>query len=164
MHAKDVIQTALTSTKNLLDMYVSDLSDADLFLRPVPGANTIAWQLGHLIGAEPYLVRQALPEAAYPELPAGFDTAYTKETSASDSPQGFKTKKEFLDLFNKVRGASLAAVAKLSDADFDRPTQGKMAQFAPTLGAMLILVANHTLMHAGQFTVLRRKLGKPVLF
>ena len=35
---------------------------------------------------------------------------------------------------------------------------------APTLGALLLLQSNHTLMHAGQFTVVRRKLGKPVLF
>ena len=39
-----------------------------------------------------------------------------------------------------------------------------MAKFAPTVGAMLLLNANHTMMHAGQFTVVRRKLGKPVLF
>ena len=29
--------------------YVQDLADADLLLRPVPGINHIAWQLGHLI-------------------------------------------------------------------------------------------------------------------
>jgi hypothetical protein len=39
-----------------------------------------------------------------------------------------------------------------------------MAKFAPTVGAMLLLNANHVLMHAGQFSVVRRKLGKPVLF
>ena len=38
-----------------------------------------------------------------------------------------------------------------------------MAPFAPTLGAFLMLISNHTLMHAGQFTVIRRKLGKAVL-
>ena len=36
--------------------------------------------------------------------------------------------------------------------------------FTPTLGALIILIANHTMMHAGQFTVVRRKLGKPVIF
>jgi len=39
-----------------------------------------------------------------------------------------------------------------------------MAKIAPTLGALILLQSNHTLMHAGQFTVVRRKLGKPVLF
>jgi uncharacterized damage-inducible protein DinB len=164
MNARDVIQTALTSTKFLHDRYLSDLSDADLLVRPVPGANTIAWQLGHLISSEPYLMRSQLPDTPYPELPAGFAEAHTKETAAADSPRGFKTRAEYTQLFDKVRAATLAAVAKLSDADLGKPTQGQMAPFAPTLAAFFILVANHTLMHAGQFTVVRRKLGKPVLF
>jgi len=164
MHSKDVIQIALKSTQEILSMYLADLSDADLLVRPVPGANTIAWQLGHLIAAEPHLLHMGLPNAALPELPAGFDKAHSKETAALDSPQGFKGKKEYLDLFAKVRGATAAAAAKLSDADLDRPMSGDMAKYAPTLGALFILLANHTLMHAGQFTVVRRKLGKPVLF
>jgi hypothetical protein len=164
VNAKDVIQTALASTKNLVEMYLSDLSDADLLVRPVPGANTIAWQLGHLISSEPHLIRTQFPDAPYPELPAGFDEAHNKEAAAADSPRGFKGKAEYLELFNKVRSATLAALSKLSDADLDRPTQGRMAPFAPTLGAYFILIANHALMHAGQFTVVRRKLGKPVLF
>ena len=56
------------------------------------------------------------------------------------------------------------ASVHLSDTDLDKPTAGSMAGFAPTWGHLFVLVANHTLMHAGQFTVVRRKLGKPVLF
>src|SRR5262249_10571445 len=148
VNAKDVIQTALASTKSFVEMYLADLSDADLLVRPVPGANTIAWQMGHLIASEPHLVRTQLPDAPYPELPAGFDQAHSKETAASDSPKGFRGKAEYLDLFNKVRSATLAALGKLSDADLSRPTQGRMAPFAPTLGAYFILIANHALMHA----------------
>jgi len=32
------------------------------------------------------------------------------------------------------------------------------------VGALLLLHANHVLMHAGQFTVVRRKLNKPIIF
>lgn len=81
-----------------------------------------------------------------------------------DPPKGFATKEEYLSQFNKAREATLAALAKMSDADLDKPTQGNMAKFAPTLGNLIVLQSNHTLMHAGQFTVVRRKLGKPVLF
>jgi hypothetical protein len=164
VNAKDVIQTALASTKNMTEMYLGDLSDADLLVRPVPKANTIAWQLGHVIAAEVNLVRSQIPDASYPELPAGFAEAHTKETASSDSPKGFKSKAEYLELFTKVRTGTLAALDKLSDADLSRPTQGQMASFAPKLADFFILLANHVLMHTGQFTVLRRKLGKPVLF
>jgi len=163
MHTKDAIRTALSSTQNLLSWFVSDLSDADLIVRPVPNANHIAWQLGHLVTAEIHLLSQ-LPGASYPELPRGWSEQHGKEAATMDPPKGFATKTEYLTQFNKVREATLATLAKMPDADLDRPTQGSMAQFAPTLGALLLLQSNHTMMHAGQFTVALRKLGKPVLF
>lgn len=164
MTGKDAIKTALTSTQNLLNWYISDLSDAELLERPAPGANHIAWQLGHVISAEVRLVTSQLPTAKYPELPAGFADQHAAGTAKTDPPTGFASKAQYQELFGKVRAATLAIVEGLSDADLDRPTQGQMAKFAPTLGALLLLVSNHTLMHGGQFSVLRRKLGKPVLF
>jgi hypothetical protein len=163
MNAKEAIRTALASTQNLVSCYVSDLSDADLSVRPVPNANHIAWQLGHLVHAEVHLLGQ-LPGASYPELPRGWSEQHGKEAAAMDPPKGFATKTDYLTQFNKVREATLATLAKMADADLDKPTQGNMAQFAPTLGALLLLQSNHILMHVGQFTVVRRKLGKPVLF
>jgi uncharacterized damage-inducible protein DinB len=164
MKAKDAIRTALQGTQQLLSRYLADLSDADLLVRPVPGANHIAWQLGHLIHAEVHLLANQVPGATYPELPAGFAARHAKAVAGSESTKGFGTKAEYLDLFNKVREATLANLEKLADADLDRPNTGEMAPVAPTVGALLLLQSNHTLMHAGQFTVVRRKLGKPVLF
>jgi hypothetical protein len=164
MNARDAIKTALTSTQNTLTWYLSDLSDADLLLRPVPEANHIAWQLGHLVVAERTLLDgQGLP-ANYPELPAGFKERHSKDNSKREPPTGFATKAEYIELFKTSRAVTLDTVAHLTDADLDRPTSGNFAKFAPTLGALFLLVSNHTLMHAGQFTVVRRKLGKPVLF
>lgn len=163
MNARDVLKTALTSTQNLLNWYVSDLSDQDLSVRPVPTANNTAWQLGHLINSEAMLLAE-LPGAVYPELPASLREQYSNKTAHVTPPGGYMKKAEYLDWFNKVRAATLANVDRLSDADLDKPNTNVVAQFAPTLGALLILIANHTLMHAGQFTVVRRALNKPVLF
>lgn len=149
-------------SQHMLGMLLKDLSDADLLVRPVPGANHIAWQLGHLIVAEHGMVSGQLPGVAYPELPAGFAERHNKETAAKDT--GFGTKAEYLNLFNKVRQATIDAVAKLSDADLDKPTTGRMAEMVPTTGALLGLNADHVQMHGGQISVVRRKLGKPVLF
>src|SRR5438034_1340308 len=68
MNAKEAIKTALTSTKDMIGWYLGDLSDADLLVRPVPAANHIAWQMGHLIDSESHLLGQ-LPGALYPKLP-----------------------------------------------------------------------------------------------
>jgi uncharacterized damage-inducible protein DinB len=164
MNAKDVIKHALNSNHHILTMYLGDLSDADLLVRPVPGANHIAWQLGHLINAEATFFLPAIPGASAVPLPPGFAEQHSKDTASSDAPQKFRTKAEYLELFNKVRSATLAALEKLPEADLDKPLSGRLATIAPTVGALFLLGANHEMMHAGQFTVVRRKLGKPVLF
>jgi hypothetical protein len=163
MNAKDAIRTALQSTQGMVPTYLGDLSDADLLVRPVPGANHIAWQLGHLIHSEVQLGK-AIAGAVYPELPAGFAEQHSPANAAKEPPTGFGTKAQYLALYGKVREATLANLAKLSDSDLDKPTSGPMAQYAPSWGALFLLLAHHDLMHAGQFTVVRRKLGKPVLF
>jgi hypothetical protein len=164
MKGTEAIQGALTSTLSTMTMYLGDLSDADLLVRPVPNANHIAWQLGHLVAGEVALAKMVLPDAKFPELPAGFNEKHGKATATSDDPKGFYTKAEYLGLYKQMREATLAALAKLSDADLDKPNTSTMGKFAPTVGAQFLLIANHTLMHAGQFTVVRRKLGKPIIF
>src|SRR5215472_15610268 len=164
MNASSAIQTTLASTQNIFNMYLADLSDADLLVRPAPGANHIAWQLGHLVAAEVLLAQPQFPDVEYPALSPGFMTQYGKEGASDDDRFHFLGKKEYLDMFKDVRELTKTKAAKLADADLDRPTKGDMAKFAPTLGALLLALSNHTLMHAGQFTVVRRKLGKPILF
>ena len=161
MTGKEALKTALTSTQDAFNMYLGDLSDADILVRPVPSANNIAWQLGHLITSEVWLMSE-LPGATYPDTGMVM-TDYSKETALSGPKAGYLTKAKYLDAFAKVRAASIANVERLTDADFDKPTKGPMAKVAPRLGDLVILTANHTLMHGGQFTVVRRALGKPVV-
>jgi uncharacterized damage-inducible protein DinB len=164
MNGVEAIRTALNSTQKLTTWFLSDLSDADLLVRPAPGANHIAWQLGHVIVSERSFARDHFPGLTLPELPAGFEKQHGKETQFVDPPAGFAAKAVYLDLFAKVRRATLAGLETLNDAALDQPTTGSMSTFAPTLGALLLLMANHEMMHSGQFSVVRRKLGKPVLF
>jgi uncharacterized damage-inducible protein DinB len=163
MTAKDAIRKALHSNQDMLKSFLGDLSDADLLVRPVPTANHIAWQLGHLIAAEAWM-QSMIPGTTPISLPDGFDDKHKKETANVDSPAAFLKKAEYLELLDKVRAGTLAALDNLSDADLDIATTGRVASFAPDLGTLLLLIGSHTMMHGGQFTVLRRKLGKPVLF
>jgi hypothetical protein len=163
MHACDLVKLALTSTQSMLEQILGDLSDADLTVHPVPGANNIAWQLGHLIACEALLARM-LPAAEYPTLPQSLQAQADGKTSKTVPPGGYLKKADYLDWSKRVRAATLATVDKLTDADLDKPTPGDWAAWAPNLGALLLLTANHTLMHAGQFSVTRRALNKPVVF
>ncbi|MGL4460883.1 MAG: DinB family protein [Planctomycetia bacterium] len=162
MNGIAVLQANLTDTAKLFQWYVADLTDADLLVRPVPEANHAAWQWGHVIVGEQILVLTQLPETSMPPLPEGFAAAH--DTAAATKEVGFFTKDEYAALFAANRVATIAALGSLTDADLDRPTQGPMASFAPRLGDFFNMLAQHDLMHAAQFTVVRRKLGKPVLF
>lgn len=158
------IIAAMESSKTWLETYISDFIDAELLVRPCAGANHAAWQIGNVIAGDPFLVKGELPDAEFPELPAGFAELHSGKGAKIDADPGFLTKDGYLKLLGEVRAAAVAATAKLTDADLDRPSGEKMAFAGPTLGHVLMFVPFHTLMHAGQFTVIRRKLGKPVLF
>ena len=56
MTGREAIKAALEATQATLHWYVGDFTDADLLVRPVPNANHIAWQLGHLIDSERMLL------------------------------------------------------------------------------------------------------------
>ncbi len=164
MNGIGAIKASLESTGSLLKMYLDGFTDADMFVRPVPAANHAAWQVGQVIVGDKMLIEEQLPDAKFPELPPGSVELYGKEGAKKDGPDGFLTKDAYVSLFDATRSAVVAALEGLTDADLDRPTKGNMASFAPTLGDVFLLVANHTLMHGGQLTVIRRLLGKPVIF
>jgi hypothetical protein len=96
-----------------------------------------------------------------PALPAGFEERYTKETSSSDKPETFCNKAELLKVAAEQRKGTLAALAKVNDADLDKPTG---VEYAPNVASMFALQGGHWMMHAGQWAVIRRQLGRPPLF
>ncbi len=141
-----ILATAATSDM-VLKGYLSDLDDADLFRRPGPGCNHIAWQLGHLITSEYNLLNMLKPGAA-PELPEGFAEKHDKETTGDDNRANFCTKQEYLELYDKFRAASAKVVASISDEELDvENPKEDMRAMVPTVGAMFVLLASHPMMH-----------------
>ncbi len=164
MNGVQAIQSALEGTKGLLGMFVADFSDADLMVRPCNGANHAAWQIGNVIGGDIFFVKSQFPDVKYPELPPGFLDQHGPKGVGDDDPKHFLTKEHYLKLLADVRAVTIAELGKLKDADLDKPTTGQVRDFAPTFGKMFQMASDHTIMHAGQFSVIRRKLGKKVLF
>lgn len=163
MNAREAIKLSYGTPDQICRGYLGDLKDSDLLVRPVPGANHIAWQLGHLIATEHDTIEDICPGSS-PPLPAGFKEKHTKHTAASDDPKAFCTKEEYLKLYDQVRAGTLKALDTMKETDFDKPGPEKLRAFCPTVGAIFELHPHHWLMHAGQWAVVRRKLGKPPLF
>lgn len=162
MRAIDIVAKDVTRSFEMLKNHLADFSDADMLVRPVPGANHVNWQIGHLVGVEAKTCE--LVGVAGPKLPEGFRDRYNKETASSDDAAKFVKKDELLALMGQASEAIAKWVASLSDADLAKPTPPPFNSFCPTLGDLATLTASHRMMHLGQVQVIRRKLGKKVLF
>ena len=163
MNARDAIKGAIGTAQMISMGYLEDLTDAEMMHRPHPEINHIKWQVGHLISAERMMVEGVAP-GSMPPLPDGFAERYTKETATSDDAAAFDSKEELLRAFNQQRAATLAALDKLSDADLDGAAPEAMKDYAPNVGAVFNMQSVHWLMHAGQWAVIRRQLGRPPLY
>ena len=147
----------------IVKSYLDELTDADLFVRPFQNMNHIAWQLGHLIASENFHINQVYPDSM-PPLPEGFKERHCKETAGVDEPSAFATKAEYLKLMEEQRAGTLGILAGLSDEELSKPSPESIRYFGPTIGSVFAGESAHWMMHAGQWAVVRRKLGKPPLF
>ena len=162
MDAKQAIESSMNAGLMVLNKYVGDLDDADLLERPGPGCNCLAWQLGHLIAAESQLVNMVSPGQGA-VLPEGFAERHAKDKCDVDAPAGFLTRHEYLELYDQVRVATKKALAELPVERLDEPAPERFRSIFPNMGSVFLLIANHPMMHAGQFVPVRRRKGKPVV-
>lgn len=163
MTPQEAIQLTIDSGDMIVQSYLSDLSDADFLVRAVPGINHIAWQMGHLIASERQMVDEICPGVS-PPLPDGFAARHSKETAGSDDASKFLKKSEYMALYAAQRAATLKALHSVSAADLDKPAPEKFREYLKSVGDLFSLQGTHWVMHAGQWAVLRRKLGRPPLF
>ena len=162
MSPEDALKLGIEMSDYIVNAYIGDLNDSDLFIRPVPGMNHIAWQLGHLISAECSFVEKIKPGSC-PPLPEGFDQVYTKETTTLDDPSKFETLAKYQELWKAQRAATLAVLDSVPESELDKTDPEKYPEWAPTIAALLAMTGTHPLMHCGQFVAVRRQLGKPVV-
>ncbi len=147
----------------LVESYLEDLSDEDFLIRPVPAANHLAWQLGHLISSEHAHMNALLPDCM-PRLPNGFRERHVRETAGVDDPAAFLTKAEYITERIRQREGTLLLLRRLSDEELQHPVPEELRYFGPTVAHVFSGEALHWAMHAGQWTIIRRKLEKPPLF
>ena len=160
MSIAELFSKSILQSKSMIDMHLADFSDADMMFRPAKSANHAIWQMGHLANSVRGMVTGCDPTAAFPFED---DPRFGKSKAGFDDASQFPSKAELIGRFDLVMDFAAAWVAKLTDADFAKPTPEYMQRFAPTVGSVAILLSSHAMMHLGQFQVSRRALGKPHL-
>jgi hypothetical protein len=162
MSPLEFIAKNLNDTFTWLKMTVADFSDEELMQRPAPNANHGNWNLGHILTSQYWMFGQI--GAKMPELPAGLDETYGPKNTKNDDPKSFMKKAELLAHLEKVNSISCDFVKSIKPEDLNKDSPNEMRQFAPKFGDVILLQLSHNGTHLGQIQVLRRKLGKPVLF
>ncbi len=163
MNAIEAIKSNMATAELISLAYLEDLSDVEMMHRPDPACNHIKWQMGHLLGSDNQMINGCCPDAIAP-LSVEFVEKYTKEQAASDDPADFDTKQALLDVYQSQKKAILGVLATLSESDLDKPTMESIRAYAPTVGAAFNMIGLHWTMHAGQWAVIRRQLGRAPLF
>jgi len=159
MNAKQALQLGIDMGEMICQQYLEDLSDAEMMKRPAPGCNHINWQLGHLIASEHMMISAVDPQAM-PALPEGFAERYSRENTGVDDPAALCSKAELMQTFAQQRAATRAALERIPESELDRETG---ISYAPTAASMFSMQGSHWLMHAGQWAVVRRQLGRAPL-
>lgn len=159
----DVFVHSLTGSKNLLLLYVGDLSPREMVHRPTPQGNCAAWLLGHLTLIDRLVLNEVgRGSVALPELPAGFEHRFSQKPGCPQASE-FGDVGLLAPTFAQHRDLLVELARATPPADLDRAISFKHPLFQ-TIGQLLNFGGLHTSMHAGQISSIRRSLGKPALF
>jgi len=161
MNAKDPIVELMNRSEAVLHLYVDDLTDSEFNEIAVTGMNSIAWQVGHLLSTE-HLVIEAIRPGSSPPLPDGFNERHMRNSPQASSTGGWLSKDEYFKLRDAQRAVTLKVVEELPIEELDNPAVEMLRPMFPTVGSSLLLIGSHTLLHLGQFVVVRRKNNKPI--
>ncbi|MCS7032470.1 MAG: DinB family protein [Phycisphaerae bacterium] len=163
MTTSQLLATHLKHQLGMLKWHLDDFSDADMFVRPCPGANHAMWQTGHIVASTGQLLAMVSDTFRTP-IAEGLTSRFTGETARLDDPSAFPTLAELRQAVDTLADAAGSWAAELPQSLLEQPSPDPVKAWAPTRGLLLAGIASHVQMHVGQIQVIRRKLGKPHLF
>lgn len=175
MTAVEFIQAELTRLHRMLDLTLTDITDAQLHQVPggSPTANTLAWGLFHVVRTEDNVVRFVLQnrrppvwaEGGYAERLALPPVAQGTGMSAADA-QALRITDVglFRDYMQRVWASTDELFARAEPGFFERVVTIKPLGEMPALRALGQVCLSHGLMHAGQMELARTLVGaRPVI-
>lgn len=163
MTTAQLLAAHLKHDLGMMNWHLADFTDADMFHRPCPAGNHAMWQTGHIIGSTGRLLAMIDPSFQTP-ISDELTGRFTKETSTSNDPKVFPTLAQLREAITKLAEAAAAWVAELPQAKLDAPSPDWAKDWCPTNGLLVAGIASHVQMHIGQIQMIRRCLGKPILF
>ena len=158
--ANDVIAHSLAASHRMLQRFTGDLEPAEYLHRPTAKANCAAWLIGHMTLSDRYVLKM-FGVTDLPTLPDGFENRFSRNEGCPEAGD-FGDVSTLMPLFNEHRTLLVEAVKRATPEQLDKKLEKSMPMFA-TVGEFTNFMAQHTAMHTGQITIIRRSLGRPPL-
>ncbi len=163
MDVREVMKTALSTSKEWRDKLLEDISEEDSMVRGMDGLNHIKWLAGHLCEGAGIIASGLGNEPDFDEKDRYaklFEWGTTPVNDAESYPKLDEIKKHH-DRFHE---AALEAIDRLSDADLEKEIR-ITAEWKLKTVEFVIVFTQHQAYHIGQIADVRTKvLGRKGLF
>ncbi|HIE97324.1 MAG TPA: DinB family protein [Planctomycetes bacterium] len=161
----DFIRRGITTSHMLTMGLIDDMEDAAFQQPTSSGGNHPMWVLGHLAYSESNIVEHMIKGHENPliDWKSIFGSSSEPTTNADDYPAWADVRAKA----DEVQKNTLAFVDSLTDADLDNPSKNcppGREDFMGTVGACLLVLTLHPVMHRGQVADARRMVNRaPIL-
>ena len=165
MDVRSVLRELLTTSRLIVDRYISDMTCSELLSRPGKVANPSLWQLGHLIASEVEML-ELIGHPYLGVMPEHFTELHKKGSCPKSWGENITDESfhlPYLQLMKDVRTFTHQVLGAMTDDEFGQPAPEKMRSYAEVKGSIFSMIALHECLHAGQLAVLRRELNKPIV-
>lgn len=176
MRINDLLKRSLETAEMVVLRLLEDLPDASWDLRPHPQCQDLNWQFGHLILSEANMIEGSLGDSLL--LDASFQESYRKReltgistsdlsedkgTQASTQATGRLSPADLWSVYRRQRKRTFELLDGLHAEDFDAAAAESIRGYCPTIADAFIACSSHWLMHSGQWVILRRMAGLPIV-
>jgi uncharacterized damage-inducible protein DinB len=158
--ANNMLIYTLTTSQQMINGFLADLSPQDYLFRVTPKANCAAWIAGHLTLTDRRVLGR-LDVKDLPEIPADFEARFARSEEAAGAAT-FGDVSILKSLFNAHRDRLIAAARTVTPEQLGIVLSTPTPRFK-TVGEMLHFMPLHVSMHCGQLSTIRRSLGRPPL-
>ena len=138
------------------DKTFEGFDQTNAFVVPEEGGNHAAWIAGHLAQTYDWLLTEMGEGSA---LPASYKELFGQNSVPSDEPGVYPPFEELLSAMRGRRSAALEWFTALPDGRAAEPLKEEWREFGQTYAGMIGALGAHENFHAGQLSVVRKKLG-----
>lgn len=136
---------------------VEDVPESKLFTTAWDSGNHVLWILGHLAWTDDYFMQMAGNRDSV--LPAGWADRFGIRSTPTPNPDDYPAPAEVRDRLASTRATLLDWFRSMDPAQAKAELPEALSGFAPNTAGLASTLAWHEGLHAGQITVIRRKLG-----